>query len=229
MLFGSHFFLSRRSAIVPNRTILSMADGKSLTVGHVFGIVVALYFLDKWLDRKVKHFIDYARSTPSHRQSVEQFLPFEETKRTFAGAGQYLSDIPNRLQYDVSNMTAPHGDALFPLTSGSLSATQMYGEIPPSPSGGPAATTNMQNVASISDPKSLPNVLMRDGNYWRPSGSTPIPIDAMPSDSLVGLSPDYEQIAQKDGSQAFDAMMMSLDEHEPLSNDIQMVAKTYHH
>lgn len=223
--------------------MMGITGNASISVSHVIGIVLVLYIADKWLDKKVKSFIDYAMNRPVH--TVENFQPFESTIRTFDG--RMLPDSPHLMEA-IPSLTTPHGDMLAPLqdSPAASAASYMMGSTPMhlqqqqqnqnQKQQQQHMTASPKSFVSIADPAAIPLQYRQDGvknktMSWRDnlsSASAPtMPFDASPHTSLIDLDKGFQARMQQDGSQEFDQLMLNLDSDVPVGQRLQTNARTF--
>ena len=184
----------------------------SIKLSHIFATFLALFLFDKWLDRKVKSFIDYA-ATMGKGRSVERFQPFESTVRVMDG--RMYPDSPH--MSELPSLTGPQTDVLAPLSS-SAGAPQWMTPVQAQLSGMPPPRTFLP----ITDRESAPT-----GGALMPAHRREIEHIAGNDTPLVDLGSKYTSLAQQNGSQMFDQLMTDLDAQPNFSERYQDSAVTF--
>lgn len=195
-----------------------------IKTSHVLGALIILYFFDKWIDRKVKSFIDYAMDRPS--RSIEHFKPFESTMRVMDG--RMYPDSPYMVNDALPSLAAPQSDQLTPLTMGGI--FDNYMSIPrPSQKSQNTAFPPAKTFLPIADPAATEKQYSGMGwkNELAPANKAEIDHIAGNQTQLIELGPKYQAIAKQDGSQNFDQLMMNLDAEPNLSDRLQNAAMTF--
>lgn len=175
----------------------------TIKLSHVFATLFALFIFDKWLDRKVKSFIDYALTRGNR---VENFKPFESTMRVMDG--RMYPDSPHMAE--LPSLTGPQTDVLAPLTS--------------AVNNNAAWMTPMQAPLSAMPPMKT-FVPLSDGSSWK---GVSVNNNEVENDTpLVDVGQRYQSIAKQNGSQMFDQLMTDLDAQPNLSERYQNTAYAF--
>ena len=194
----------------------------SIKTSHIIGAIIVLYLLDKWLDRKVKSYIDYFVRRTNHH--VEQFQPFEAPTRVYDG--RMYPDSPHLMQNSLQSMMKPQADTLTPLSSISdwTSTDVPYNQV-----------TQTKPIVFSDEPRSTKFIPISDASATQKqvngtqswydqlgaisSGDKRMAVED--STPLIELDASFQQRALSSGQQSFDQMMTELDSDDITGSRLQ--------
>ena len=191
----------------------------TIKLSHIFATFVALFIFDKWLDRKVKSFIDYAAT---RGRSIEHFQPFEPTMRVMDG--RMFPDSPH--MSELPSLAGPQTDVLAPLSSSIGGSAQWL-------------TPVQAQLSAMPPPKTFLPITERGEQQPSSSGAGTWKASLIPASRreiehiagndtpLVELGSKYQSFAQQNGSQTFDQLMTDLDAQPNLAERYQDSAVTF--
>ena len=199
----------------------------TIKTSHILAALIVLYFFDKWLDRKVKSFIDYAidRTSRSNRMP-EHFKPFESTMRVMDG--RMYPDSPFMVNESLPSLTAPQSDHLAPLTSDGIFDNYIP-QAKPFQTTQSSASQPLKTFLPITDPAASEKQF--SGSGWKSNlaaaNKSELEHIAGNQTQLIDLGQKYQEIVKQDGSQSFDQLMMNLDNEPSLTDRLQNAAMTF--